>query len=244
MQCIANMKPSSHEPMRNSLFSPTTDITKDSDRMFYIYFADLHAGISEKFTYEIYRHEKKASNMHTLYQSMHICHIACNQEQIDWRRKKWIASDHQHHQHHHHWAVEIKTDLGEKYFEMLIYFENWYIWCYCTRLVVYRYASTEAFANFLLASMFVCLFCLLVCACFFFTFYRYSLRNTKKANTVQLRYLHYSFGRSVGWLAGWCAVAIYFSFVHISFVFIIYFHKTKHFKIKAEREKEKKMQFT
>lgn len=87
------------------------------------------------------------------------------------------------------------------------------------RLRISRWCVYVCLLHIALFRLLVCL-----CVCVFFTFYR-CFAEYEKVNTVRLRYLHYTFGRLVGWLAGWFAVvSMYFSFVHISFVFIIYFH--------------------
>lgn len=93
-----------------------------------------------------------------------------------------------------HWIVEIKADLV-KYFELHILRTVLMVLLHPTHSLTMDTASTEVFANFLLVSMAVCfaLFSL-----FLFHFLSMLCGTQKKktnANTVQLRYLHYSFGR-------------------------------------------------
>lgn len=80
-----------------------------------------------------------------------------------------------------------------------------------------------------------------------------ALRNTKKVNTVQLRYLHYTFGRLVGWLAVWLVgsllfLCIFHSCTFLSFslsIFTLSIPRKRTFKIKVEcgkrREREREI---
>lgn len=104
------------------------------------------------------------------------------------------------------------------------------IWCYCTRccLSIRKHWGVCEFLS--LVSMLVCLFYFILfvcfCVCVFFTFYRCfaEYEKSKYSTTAISSLLILLVCWLVGWLACWLVVAIYFPFVHISFVFIIYFH--------------------
>lgn len=152
-------------------------------------------------------------------------------------KKKWIASDHQHH----HWIVEIKTDLNEKYFEILIYFEKNGIWCYCTRrcLSIRRHWGV---CEFLVGVyMFVCFVGLFerVCVCVFFHFLSMlcGIRKSKYCITAVSSLLIWS----VGWFVGLLLLFIFHSCTFLSFslsIFTMSIPRKRTFKITNERNRK------
>lgn len=206
----------------------TTEITKDSNRTCSTW--ALHICM-QAFLWKINlwnlspRRRKKAV---TCTHFTTLSHIACNQEQIDWRKKvNCVRSS----TSSLGCRDEKKKPTREKniFRDTCLFWKNG-IWCYCTQrcLSIRKHWGVCEF----LAGVYVCLLyfvCWLVCVsvCVFFTFYRcFAEYEKSKYCTTAISSLHiWSIGWLVGCLAGWfVVVSMYFSFVHISFVFIIYFH--------------------
>lgn len=150
-----------------------------------------------------------------------LSHIACNQEQIDWRKKvNCVRSS----TSSLGCRDEKKKPTREKniFRDTCLFWKKWYMVLLHSTLSI----DTQALRRLRISRWCLCLFalfrllaCVCECVCVFFTFYRcFAEYEKSKYWTTAISSLHiWSIGWLVGWLSGWlvrCCFYVFFIRAH------------------------------